>query len=147
MTSKPDDVAVVRASLDLLEEFNLPYIVDTLANALAALDRLEARGGEYQSVTELAARHSNLQEYIAQLEQERDLLAQQLATARELFTRLTLAWPTERAWSWDDLTSVMEDVRALSATDSLEQPLPDHVRIVPSEASEATAPHTPPDPA
>ena len=38
-----NDVAAVCAALDLLEEFNLPYIVDKLANALAALDRLEKR--------------------------------------------------------------------------------------------------------
>ena len=150
-----NDVAAVCAALDLLEEFNLPYIVDKLANALAALDRLEGRVAtlEHELGTRELVRRTNLkvnkalsQDIIA-VKADRDTLAQRLATARELFTRLTLAWPTERAWSWDDLTSVMEDVRALNATDSLAQPLPDHVRVVPSEASEATAPHTPPDPA
>ena len=88
-----DDFATVRAALDLLEEFNLPYIVDKLAKALAALDRLEARGGGYQSVTELAARHSNLREYLTQLERERDLLAQQLATARATIEPLSEVTP------------------------------------------------------
>ena len=85
-----NDVAVVRAALELLEEFNLPYIVDKLANALAALDRLEARVErlEHELETRELVRRTNLEvnkalsQDIIAVKAECDTLAKQLATAR-----------------------------------------------------------------